>query len=308
METHDFGTILAQGQQLTHNFVINNPGTQPRRIVGALALTSCCSSIGPLPESIPPGGRVSVPAILKAGHRSTPKRVEFVVRTDGVRPEIHRFFLTANFLSVFEVEPLDPEIRPLRMGQSGRQRFAIICRRGRDGGLGIPSSVEADPPLSARLTTPAVETDLGGGILESRMEVEIHLPATDRKGPRSGAFRVHWSSGESREYALSWQVTPWIRVTPATIILDEKRGRGPVSITLATDDAPFKVLDISGPLLVGHGKLSREPRRLHPLRLELDPTGKHPTTHAITIMTDRPEQPVVRLGVIVVPAETGEKP
>ncbi len=324
LETHDFGTVLAQGQNLTHSFILKNPSASPRRILGAMALTPCCSSIGPLPQSIPPGGQVSVPTILKASPQSGYKRVEFVVGIDEPGLESHRFSLSADFLSAFEIEPLNPDHRPLRIGQEGSRRFLIISRRNREAGLGTPSAVEASPPLSVLFKTPPTETDLGDGFLETRTEVEVHLPASDREGPRSGEFRVQWTSGESREYALSWQVTPWIRATPTSIVLDESHGRSAVSITLATDDIPFKLLDISGPRLLGHSELPDESRRMHKVRLDLDPSeavskrglaprGACPrletaATNAIQIMTDRPEQPVVRLGVIVIPAETGGKP
>src|SRR5688572_4247860 len=60
MMEHDFGTVLARGQTLRHDFLLSNPTTRAMRLVKAMSFAPCCSEIGPLPEAIPPGGEAKV--------------------------------------------------------------------------------------------------------------------------------------------------------------------------------------------------------------------------------------------------------
>ena len=66
----DLGTILADGQGVHHDFTVRNTTGRPIRLLKGEALTPCCSSIGPIPESIPPEGTARIPAVWKAGLQS----------------------------------------------------------------------------------------------------------------------------------------------------------------------------------------------------------------------------------------------
>jgi len=63
----DFGSVLSRGQTLNHEFVLRNPTDRTIKLLKAEALTPCCSAVGPLPPSIPPGGEVKVPTVLSLG-------------------------------------------------------------------------------------------------------------------------------------------------------------------------------------------------------------------------------------------------
>ncbi len=66
IEEFDFGTVLAQGQVLRHEFTLTNPTNQPMRVLKATALTPCCSEVGPISSAtIAPGGHREIPAVLR---------------------------------------------------------------------------------------------------------------------------------------------------------------------------------------------------------------------------------------------------
>jgi hypothetical protein len=148
---HDFGSVLARGQELRHEFLLRNPTASPIRLLGAEAHTPCCSAIGPLPELLPAGTSVAVPVVFRPGTQTIRKRVTFAVRTDHPDRPVWPLAVAASLTAEVELRPTADSETSLPIGRTGRQRFRVVCRRIGDEGRGGPRAVEADPPLAATL-------------------------------------------------------------------------------------------------------------------------------------------------------------
>jgi hypothetical protein len=57
---HDFGTVLADGQRLTHTFAITNTTDRPITFGTPIVFSPCCSSMGPVPDELPARGAAAV--------------------------------------------------------------------------------------------------------------------------------------------------------------------------------------------------------------------------------------------------------
>ena len=79
----DFGTILAHGQTLRHEFTLTNPSEKSVRLLALRSYTPCCSAVESLPELILPRGEAKVAVLFKPGHQSGLKAVRFTVETDS---------------------------------------------------------------------------------------------------------------------------------------------------------------------------------------------------------------------------------
>lgn len=330
--TEDLGPTLARGQEIRHAFRIENPTDRPWKVVGAEALTPCCSAIGALPESIPPGGSAEVPVLFKPGHQNGRKRVEFVVRTDDPDRPLHRFALVASLISELEVVPYDDNPATLPLNAPGRHRYTILTRRvptalthliprqARGGGNAHPSTdspprtdegrraptdLTVTPPLTGRFLGPPTERLLDDGTLESAREFEVELPPSAEVGARRGEVILTWADGRDRTHLIAWQVTPRLRASPSGLVLRPK-GSGEVervTITIRSDDHPFRITDISGPVLRSPSPaLPSEPRRVHTLELVLGSAAIGVDgIKDISLSTDHPDQPQVVVSVLTPP-------
>ena len=200
---HDFGQIVAEGQALRHEFAFSNPGDRPIHLLGATALTPCCSAIGPLPESIPPGGTAKLPMVFEPGVQGGRKRVEFVVRTDDPGRPDRVFAAVASLIASIDIEVLKDSDRSLLIGQGGDQRYTVTCRRLGARGLAMPDDVEATPPLDARFDGPTREHRGAGDLIETRRDVIVRIPATAEVGAHRGELRLHWSEGPTRSHPIA---------------------------------------------------------------------------------------------------------
>lgn len=332
--THDLGPVLASGQELWHAFRIENSSARPWRITGAQALTPCCSAVGSLPETLPCGRAIEVPVVFRPGHQSGRKRVEFLVRTDDPEAPVHRFALIASLISEIEVSPQGANPTSLPLNTSVSHRFAIICRRisperregsirsspivteGRDGGDNTspeeapttegrtaPISLTASPSLSASFLGPPVERRLDDGTIESTRDFEVTLPPSTEIGAHRGTVVLAWPDGREWPQDIFWQVAPRLRASPSGLVLKPRDSEEPerVAITVHADDRPFRVTEVTGPILAEPPDgLPTEPGRAHTLLLTLDPVALSADgTSDIHIATDHPDQREVIVSVLV---------
>lgn len=176
----DFGPVLAHHQTLSHQFVLKNPSKRPIRLVGAMAFTPCCSSVEKPPETIPAGGDAKISTRFNPGLQSGRKRVVFEVRTDQPQRARIRLGLIATLFPEWELQPVGDSSPRSPVGQAGRIRYRIVCRRAGREGRDLPDSVECDAPLFATFVSDPVVGTQTRGIVAKTRDVEIGIArATD---------------------------------------------------------------------------------------------------------------------------------
>lgn len=302
----DLGSVLARDQTIRHEFALTNHSERPIRLGKVTVKVPCCSSVGRMPDSIPARGEAVVPVLLKAGHISERKRIGFEIDTDSASQPGRTLWLTARFVPAWEVEPVG-EVGPApRLGQAGLRRFRVLCRRKAGEGLRGPSAIASSGPIRVEASGAGSEVEGSDGLIEESREVAVTLAAQAGVGAYHGALLLRWPDGSSRTHEVRWEVRPSLRLTPAAVVLKPSQGPTPTTLTIASDDRPFRILKVAGPLIAGDVALPAGAGLRHTVRVAIDPSrlaaGVGPE---IEVVTDHPDQPTVTLGVLVLPPEKG---
>lgn len=299
-QSYDFGTILADGQTLHHEFVLRNTAGRPIRPIGSKAVTPCCSSIGPLPESIPPGGEARIPTALRPGHEWGLKRVSFLLETDWEEWSVIQLALQARLISAWQVEPVGRSAASIPSGRSGKIGFRVVARRNGSAGRDLPDEISAAPPLVASFQGRPTTTTGSDGWIEAARDVAVSIPAASQPGVKRSEVRFRWSDGHSEVVPVGREVRPPLKVTPAGLVLRHSGREIEQSIVVESDGLPFRVTAVTSPILAEPVKPSREPGRRHVIPVKID-LRKRPVDRvlSITIATDDPDQPAVDLSVLV---------
>ncbi len=268
-----------------------------------MAFTPCCSSIGPIPGSIPPGGTATVPVLFKSGTQSGRKCVEFALATDRPEfPEI-RLSLTASLLPAWEVEPIGAETHIIPAGSTASQTFRIACRRTSSAGKVGPSEVSISGPFSCRFVDGGDERARPDGIIEATRIVEVTPTSTTEAGHRSGELRFVWPDGTAKTRPIHWEISAHVRANPSSLVVQasDSPTRAIISVTCA--DRPIRIIRVSGPLLGRRVDPRPGPSMAHTLELSLDASGLGlGGTSEIEIITDHPDQEKVSLRAVVLPS------
>jgi Protein of unknown function (DUF1573) len=298
----DFGPILARGQTLQHQFVLRNTTRRPVRLLKAMALTPCCSSITSLPESIPPFGETKVAVEFKAGHETGQKRVRFVIETDSRLQPVRLFDLSAQLFSEYQISEIGGGGGILSVGHPGKQVFRIICRRFHAECRDAQESVEASAPLSAHFLGEAPERFERDGLIEIVRDIEVAIPASFEPGTHQATMLIRWAEGRDQSHFITWEVRPRIRATPSGIVIRTGTESVPPLVVLSSEDRAFRIVDVSCPLLADSIRPPEGSSRIHSLRLPLDAgRAAQAGTFDIQIETDEPDQQHVLVSVLVLP-------
>ena len=119
-QLHAFGTVFSEGQSLRHEFIVRNPLDHPVRLIRGMALTPCCSSIGPLPDSIPPRGEVKIPTSFNPPRQSGSREVRFLIETDSGPQNRIQLALQAQLVATWEIDSLTGGTATLPLKRSGK--------------------------------------------------------------------------------------------------------------------------------------------------------------------------------------------
>lgn len=307
--THDFGPILATGPELRHEFTLENRTNQPVRLIRPTAHTPCCSAIGPIPDSIPPGGSVRAPVAFRTGGQKGVKKLVFSVGSERPGDPTWQLVLGADIAPQWDVEPVGDSVTELRGGVSAEQDFRVVCRRRGDVGLTLPATVEAQGALTAEFVGPAEETTVLGGHTSASRLVRVTYSASAAPGQVSGILTFRWPYTDTspRDLELRWKVTPHLSVTPKALVVQSDLASSIHSVVLSSHDRPFRVLEASGPL-AGPVPPSLEAATVQTLKLTIDSALLSADGAAnVLIRTDHPEQPEATLTVLLLTATKGDK-
>lgn len=302
VQVDDLGTIIAEGQTIAHAFSLKNDTGRILRILKASASTPCCSSIGPLPATIPAGGEARVPVELRPGHQSGLKRVRFSIETDDARRPTSEFVLDARLIPDWEFKPAPDDRSSFPIGEKGTRKFRFVSRRRGDKDSVFPSAKVVSPLILVASAPMDVHGDLDL-IAEVGGEVVVEVPKATSRGLGRGEIVFRWPDGSSKVETISWDVLPRLRAVPPGLTIRHSGRPSEVRIRITSDDRPFRVAKVESPLLVGRVDPPTEPNRVHDLVLTLDAARAESAggVHDLVITTDHPEQPVAKVAVLVVP-------
>lgn len=300
LHDHDFGSVLAQGQLLRHEFNLANPTRHPIRVLKASSSAPCCSSIDPLPRLIAPHSTVPVKIALRTENKSGLLRVAFGVETDDAAAPLRRFTASVLLIPEWEIQTEREPVRSLGIGQGGRQECRVVCRRNGKAGWGVPVDVKVSGPVKAALGG-SIEESIGpAGITEASREVEVELLASSQPGFQQGEVLFQWPDGRTQSHVVTWEVRPRIKASPSGLVLRRSRDPLDVSITVASEDRPIRIIKVDGPLFRPHIPAA-EARQRHALHLVVDGSKTGPEGISdIKVTTDHPDQPEVSIAVLLV--------
>ena len=305
---HDLGNVLSHGQEITHDFTIENPTDHEVRILGSDALTPCCSSILEIPSSIPSHSQAKLKVSFRPGFQSGRKGANFVVASDGGAAVTSRFSLHANLFAEVDVEEIGDPDPECEAGVSGSRRLRIIARRSLSEGRPTPVGVEVPPPSTARFEGAAREVVLPSGIVESSRIVEVLVPATIEPGKQVVTVRVRWTDGREWNHGLTWRVVAPVRMTPAGIVVRSTDEAAVKSFAVRSSRIPFRILSVESPFAL-EGEIDPSKSGLfHTIRLNVDPAKMDQAKPIdVKITTDPPLQPTVVASVLVLKQEGGPR-
>jgi len=301
-QVHDFGSVLATGQTLRHEFVFKNSGDQPIRLLRATAFTPCCSAIGPVPESIPPEGEARVRVSFRPGYRSGSQAVRFALETNLRDQPIRILVLRSRLFSEWEAVPTDDRPLSLPVGATAKWLLRVTCRCRGSEGLRLPEGVTAGGLVEARFVGPGAAEQHPDGLSESTRTVEVAIAATRRTGTQRGEIAFRWPNGGRRTEVIHWETTPLVRISPSSIVVDGARPLTEHRLVVTSTDRPIRMLKVASPLLARPVDCSSAPKRTHDLLVSLDVsrTGTGAVSNVV-FTTDHPQHPELTLSILAPP-------
>jgi hypothetical protein len=303
---HFLGRRITDGREIHHRFELTNFTNKPVKLYKAEAQKPCCSTIVLSGKEVQPGSIFTASVSLKPGQQSGLKEVAFYVNTDSGELPTIALSLSAELVPEFAIIPAEGSDHIITLGQSGKQRYRIICHRSGATGLRAPETVIAPSPLSASFIGGTAETRHEGDIVESIRQIEVVTPAATKLGANTGTISLGWDDGSRRSHRVQWTVVPLIRVSPAGILADPARGRQGARVVIRGEDRPFRIMRVDGPLLPESRRdFPTKPGKAHSLVIRLaDHPGNKSLAEDVIFFTDHPAQPHVALSVLYLPEGT----
>jgi hypothetical protein len=302
----DFGLVLAHGQELRHVFSLTNQTKRPIRVLSGIAQTPCCSAIQALPGRIAPAAASDVAVVFRPGQQTGPRAVRFQIKTDSDEQPIYTLVLQAQLFAEWEIVPAGGRVGSINVGRSRTENWRIVCRRSESRGLPLPETVEGCDAIKARFVGPVSVQTQPGGLVQSTREVEIELAAIPKIGTQQALLVFRWGDGQTKTHLVRWTVVPLVHLAPSGIIIAASNTPIDRAVTLSSDDRPFRITRVAGPLLSEPVRTPSDSLRTHRLSLRLNPgraiSGR---ATAVLIEIDHPDQPRLELTVLVTPSGRG---
>jgi hypothetical protein len=295
---HDLGPVLS-GDQVVHEFRLRNPTKRPLRVLAVEARTPCCSRVEKLPESVASGGEAGIEVVFRPGSQVGRRSVEFVITTDNAARQKLTYVLVAQVVPEVEVKVLDGTDCDVILGQSGRQMLRVTCIRTSERGRGLPESVFAAEPLSARLVGETAEEEFRPGWIRASRNIALQIPPSNALGRTQAMLELSWPNGLKHAEPVVWRVREAVEAVPPSLVVADDSSIVTQTIRLSALDRPFRVTGILGESLAEPYK-AKAPTlaRAHTLSISIR-TGTHsPDEAPIIIQTDHPLQPTIKIRIL----------
>jgi hypothetical protein len=180
----------------------------------------------------------------------------------------------------------------------------------------VPTRVEAISPVSARFAKVSEKVNLGDGVTEVSTVLEVEIGELKINRPGRSELKVLFSDGSTMQQELLWEIISPLRAYPSGFVLRQQEGRVSKTVLVQSDEEPFQVKGVDNPLShresapeVIDGSPSPNRASTRVVSLDFDPSVVGPdTTSTIRILTDHPEQPEIRVNVLVLGTDRGEQP
>lgn len=303
---HDFGSVLSSGQTFRHDFILSNPTPRTVRLLGVTPLTPCCTGVEKYPDLVLPNTTAKISVVLRPASQTGPKHAVFEVSLADGRNPSKTLVLKANLLSNWDVLLLNPGDLTLPIGREGRQRISVTFHHEARDRVATFPEVQPTSSLKARLIGKTVEIESYQGLTQLHREIEVDIPASPDAGSHHGVVNLLAEDGQARSIAISWTVTPRLRVGPPALTLKSTDGATNRDFVVTSEKTSFRIVNVSGPILVETVHAPTESRRSHRLRLALDPLRvRGSVASEIEITTDDPIQPRLSVSVLILPNPGG---
>lgn len=302
----DFGTILATGQTLRHEFVVANRSQSPVNLREARAFTPCCSSIGPIPSVIEPNGEVKVPISFNTGSYSGFKRVEFTVETDSDSSPVLWLSASARLVPEWEVRPLGEAAIKVPLNRASLRAYKVVCRSKGTEGRTAAFQVEAQGAIDVDNVSEAVLLRTPDGVVTESREIIVRLRRFAQPCTSRAELAFHWPDGKIHRFPIVWQVVPSLRVAPSGFTLDRSKGTTDRVIAIHANDVAFRILKVSGLSISCNDPLPTRSATRHLIHVSLDTSRiDSGIAHDVRLLTDHPDQSEAIVSVIVLTNPTG---
>ena len=304
---HDFGYVLCNQSDLTHQFRLANGGDRPIRIVKLSSSKPCCTKIGPVPQFIPAMGEAILQLSLRTANQSGQRSASFTLTTDDPERPLQHFSLVATLLPEVEVREDARSPNRIAIGSYERVRNTVVCRRQGAFGKIAPSFIDGFDSISARFLSEPIESKVGNGLIETILPVEITIPRQTDLGFHRGIYRLNWADHHKVTQVITWEVQSVISVTPTCLLIAQDQNVQYKTIILRSTTRPFSVTEVTGARLTESTNRTRNEARLtHRLDLTIDPTDVRSSEILdVRITTDHPEQPQVIVSILPLHAQEG---
>ena len=320
-QSHDFGTVFVDPRELLHGelehrFEIPNTGGRPLRLAYK---GSSCGCMEPLIDApiVNPGSAASVDVKMRLAGRSEAVR-EYVVLTTGLKsvPEIR---LTLSAVIVPRLEVLGLVNQPIRVAPGEERLVSFTVRQLAPRSEAMdPLRMEGangDDNFSARLETVEQRgVDGAYSVAMTRVVLRLKCPkdvnaATEAIGKRT----LRFISGDAEiEQPIVWVPDVSIRAQPSAIFLRYGAGTSSASRTVVLSAAaPFSITDVRSPcqwiaVEADEAVTAQE----HQLTVTVPASSESQvkrsgsvSTFSIGVVTDHPDQRMLRIPVYVLHAQ-----
>ena len=295
---HDFGTVLSDGRPLGVVFQIENPSGRPLRVVEGNALSPCCSVLGDLPSVVAARASGAVPTWLRTKDHTGLLSADFVIRTDDPDRAMIRLALRAHVVRAVEWEEPETVNMDVLRGRPFRKRIQLLQRR--KAGQPFVKPLLMVPPGVEVVSE--VSTERHDGLTESNAAAHswtLKWPPSKETGRQIAEIRARWPNGDESATVINWDVVAVIRTSPRALLL--RADKPPLAkVVLRSSDGVFRITQVTGACVEGHRVLSGEGTDRQEVEITLTAAAMKTVAHTIRFVTDRAEEPIVPLSVLVV--------
>lgn len=185
-------------------------------------------------------------------------------------------------------------------GQSTDLSRVLVCRTTQGDDRGLPNTVDISKPCSVEMVASSSKTVIADSIIESSIELRVHLSAAHDVGHQQAEIIARWPDGKQKRHLIHWEVSNTLFVSPSAISV--RAASKPVKsiISLMSTTAPFTILGVDGSCVLDVAADSDVPALRHSVQFTVDPKDLSALqAKDIRIRTDHPEHKSVVITVLV---------